>query len=250
MIKISIKKNLKLREKAALLVGLPGVAFIGRIAVKYLIDKLNGEKIGFLISDKLPAQVLITKKGKLKPIQLSFYRIKLKDRDLICLIGDIQPPTNEGQYEIAQAIIDFCKKLKINEIITIGGYATGNLERNEHVLGASNNEEHIKAFSKLNVVYGEAKGSIIGLAGLLPALATGKMKGTSLLGETHGSFIDPLAAKRVILILSKYFNFDIDYSEINKAAEEIRKITEKIEKEIKEQKEYLEEEKKKPSYIQ
>ncbi|MEM4295772.1 MAG: PAC2 family protein [Candidatus Anstonellales archaeon] len=248
MMKLLFKKGL-IKKNASLIVGLPGVAFVGRITVKYIVDKLGAKKIGRLISDKLPAQVMITKKGKLKPMQLSFYHLRLKDRDLIFLIGDIQPPTNEGQYEIANAIIKLCKKVGINEIITIGGYATGNLERNEHVLGASNNIEHINSFSKLGVIYGEAKGSILGLAGLLPALA-GKIKGTCIMGETHGSFIDPMAAKRVLEILSKYFKFEIDYSEIDKAARKIKQITEKIEKEIKEQREHMEEGKKKPSYIQ
>jgi uncharacterized protein (TIGR00162 family) len=248
MIKINMKKGVKLQKNNALIVGLPGVAFIGRVTVKYIVDQLKGEKIATLMSDKFPAQVFITRKGSLRPIRLTFYRVKLKDKDLICLIGDVQPLTPEGQYEVAKKILTFCKKLNVNEIITIGGYATGNLEGNIHVLGASNNKFHKEVFSKLGVVYGEAKGSIVGLAGLLPALA--KIKGTCLMGETHGSFVDAFAAKRVLTVLSKYFKFDIDFSAINKAADEIKKITDKIEKEIKEQERQLEEGKKKPSYIQ
>jgi hypothetical protein len=248
MIKLFLRKNKKIAKNSALLIGLPGIGLVGRITVNYLIDKLKGKKIGYIICDHFPAQAIINEKGELEIMQLYLYQIKLEKRDLICFTGDIQPPTTESQYGVSNKIINFCKKYGINEIIAIGGYATGNLDGNKHVFGISNNEEHKKAFSKFNVVYGKAKGSVVGIVGVLPSLAKG-LKSTCLLAETHGSFVDPAAAKKVVEILSNYFSFKIDYEEIDKAAEEIKKITEKIEKEIMEQQQ-SEERKKKPSYIQ
>ena len=68
-------------------------------------------------------------------------------------------------------IVDFVIKLGVTEIITIGGYATNRLEGNVHVLGASNSKKHKELMMKAGVLYGEAKGSIVGMAGMIPALA-------------------------------------------------------------------------------
>ena len=235
------------RERpSVLLVGLPGVGFVGRIAVRYLIKEGKGKKFAELTSGHFPAQVLMTNKGKIKNIKLSFYHIKTKGvKDIIALIGDVQPATNEGQYEVALEILNFIKKYNVDEIITIGGYATGKFD-NKNVMGAANNKAHIEEFSKYGVLFGKKESSILGLAGLLPGLSKyHNIYSMCLMGETQGVFADAVAAKKVLEVLSKYLGIEIDYKKLDKSVKESEKVIESIQKEIEKSSQDLN----RPSYI-
>ncbi len=228
------KINFPKDKPSVLLLGLPGIGFIGRIAARYIIKKGKGKLFATLLSSHFPAQALMTKKGLLKPLRINFYHVPTKGlKDIIVVVGDIQPPTPEGQFEVALEILNFAKKFNVDEIITMGGYATGNLEENRSVFGVANNTAHIAELSKRGVIFGKAKGSIVGMAGLLPSLA--KYKGTPaicLMGETHGAFADATSAKRVLEILAKYLGLELDYSDLDKSVKASEDFMKKLKEEL------------------
>ena len=230
--------KIKKEKPSLLIVGLPGIGFIGRIAVKYLVKQIKAKKFAVLLSSHFPAQALMTKKGTLQLLKNEFYYVKTKGvKDIIFLIGDIQPLSHEGQFEVAMELLSFSKRYNVNEIITVGGYATGELEKNLGVFGLSNNPAHISEFSKLNVKFGKAKGSIVGMVGLLPSLA--KYNGVPsavLLGETHGAFADATSAKRVLEVLTKYLSIEIDYKTLDKTAKQGKELMKKLQEELEKQK--------------
>jgi proteasome assembly chaperone (PAC2) family protein len=83
------------------------------------------------------------------------------------------------------------------------------------------------------VIFGEAKGSIVGVAGLLPAI--GKLrgfKGICLMGETHGGYVDTASARNIVKLISEYFGVPIDLKRIDTKAKESEKMLKKIEEEI------------------
>ena len=51
-----------------------------------------------------------------------FWKNENGPHDLILFTGDSQSQTIEGQYEIADRMLDFSQKHKVKTIITIGGY--------------------------------------------------------------------------------------------------------------------------------
>ncbi len=229
-------KRVRLKDPV-LIEGLPGIGLVGKLVADLLIEQYKGVKIAEVYSPHLPHQVNMNKDGVITPTVLELYRIKVDKRDFIVLVGDVQPSSSEAQYEVNGRIVEYCKKLGCKEIITLGGYATGVLKPKIKVHGAATDDDMVKRYSKYGVVFGKAKGAIIGAAGLLILL--GKMNGipgVCLMGETHGGFIDPKAALNLIEVLKKSHNIEVNteyLDKIAKANEELLKELEEAEKDTK-----------------
>ncbi|MBU0531907.1 proteasome assembly chaperone family protein [Candidatus Micrarchaeota archaeon] len=230
------KKKFKKLKDPLLITGLPGIGLIGQVVGRYLVDELKAEKIANVISPHFPHQVFMTKKGGLRIIKNSFYLYRGKTRDIVILLGDIQAMSSVGQYEVAGAILEYSKGLGVKEILSVGGYSTGKIvgEGARRVFAVSTSETLRNRFKKHGVVFGEARGSIVGAAGLIPVL--GKIidiDGTCLMGETHGSYVDAPAAKQIVQIISKYVGIKINLKKLEKRAAESQKILKKVQEEVK-----------------
>ena len=229
---IIMKEKVK-PKNPVLIIGLPGIGLIGRVVARYLAEELKGIRIADLYSPHFPHQVFMTKKGGMRLIKNKFYYIKGKERDIVLLSGDVQAISSVGQYEVSSVILDFCEKLSIREIISVGGYSTGKIQENRRIFGVATSEVLKDKFKKLDVLFGEAKGSIVGAAGLLPCLAKLRgMHGACIMGETHGGYVDITSAKVIVMVLAKYLGFKIDIAKLDKKAKESEKILRKVEEEI------------------
>ena len=229
------KKKVKLKNPV-MVTGLPGIGLIGQVAVKYMIKKMKGEKIAEIYSPHFPHQVLMSKKGGMRLLKNTVYAVKTKKRDLLLVIGDVQAVSSVGQYEVADAILDYVQKLGVKLVITIGGYSTGKVEKSRRVFGSANNKRLKRDYEEKGVVFGETRGSIVGVAGLLPGLAKlRKLDGICIMGETHGSYVDHTSAKNVVEKLAELLEFKIDISELEKEALTREKVISKIEKEVEHQ---------------
>ncbi|MBN1170214.1 proteasome assembly chaperone family protein [Candidatus Micrarchaeota archaeon] len=227
------KTKMKKLRTPVLVTGLPGIGLIGQVVGRYLVEELKAKKVANLISPHFPHQVFMTKKGGIKLIKNSFYHYKGKKRDVVILVGDIQAMSSPGQYEVAGKITEYCKHHGIKEVLTIGGYSTGKLEEKRNLYAVATSEIIRKKLRKLNVRIGEAKGSIVGAAGILPAFA--KMHGfdgACIMGETHGSYIDSHAAKQIVILLSKYLGIPINIKRLEEKARESQQILKKVQEEV------------------
>ncbi|MFA5077040.1 MAG: proteasome assembly chaperone family protein [Candidatus Micrarchaeia archaeon] len=230
------KRKFKGLKNPLLITGLPGIGLVGQVVCKYLINKLGGKKVADIYSPFFPHQVFMTRKGAIRPIKNMVYLVKAGKRDVLLLIGDVQAITSEGQYEVAGKILDYGQKLGVDEVITIGGYSTGKLSEKRRVFAVVTEKKLIPELKKVGIVFGEAKGAIVGAAGLLPALARVRgMKGICLMGETHGSYVDATSARDVIHALEDMLGFKVDLSDLEKQAKEGEKIIKKIEEEMQKQ---------------
>ena len=230
---ISEKKPLKKLKDGLLLTGLPGIGLIGQVVGRYLVQELKAEKIANVYSPHFPHQVFMTKKGGMRIIKNSFYVYHGKTRDIIILLGDIQAMSSVGQYEVAGVILDYCQKAGVKEILTVGGYSTGKISETRRVFGVTTSDGMREKLLKQGVVFGEAKGSIVGAAGLLPAL--GKLRGIDgacLMGETHGSFVDTASARAIVMLLSKYLSLKVDLKRLDAQAEESQEALKKVQEEV------------------
>lgn len=225
-------KKVKLKN-GVLMTGLPGIGMIGRIAGTYMVEELKAEKVAEMYSPHFPHQVIMTKKGGMRPIKNKFYVIKTKKGDILILIGDVQAMTPEGQYEVAGKVLDYATKLGVKRVMTIGGYSTGKLTDKRQIFAVVTHKPMIAELQKFGIVFGEAKGAIVGAAGLLPAL--GKLRGLNgacVMGETHGGYVDITAAKNIVSLLSQMFGFSIDLKKIETKAKEGEKVLKQIEEEV------------------
>jgi proteasome assembly chaperone (PAC2) family protein len=234
-----IKELTHVEPKNPILVeGLPGLGLVGKIAIRYLIKKLNAKKFAHLYSPHFPYFVLVNKKGP---------------NDLILFTGDSQSQTIEGQYEIADRMLDFSQKHKVKTIITIGGYRM-ETENKPNVFVAATDQDLLDKALAAGAALNSSGSPIVGTAGLILGLARfKKISALCLLGETRGYLPDPLAARSVLEVLKSTFNFEVDLTglneEIAKAETMVTRLQEIEEKRAIQAEETRKEEDKKTTYI-
>jgi uncharacterized protein (TIGR00162 family) len=237
-----------------LIEGLPGLGLVGKIAIRYLIKHLKAQKFAYLYSPHFPYFVLVNKKGNVRLLRGAFYYVKTEGpNDLLLFTGDSQSQTIEGQYEIADKMLEFAKKHNVGTIVTIGGYRMETDAKPKVVVAGTTDEILQKALAS-GATVSESGSPIVGTAGLILGLARFKKIGAlCLLGETRGYLPDPLAAKSVLEVLKAMFNLNIDLAAIEDDIVKAEKMVSKLQK-IEEQRvlqaeETRKEEDKKTTYI-
>jgi len=235
--------------------GLPGLGLVGKIAIRYLIKKLNAKKFAHLYSPHFPYFVLVNKKGNVRLLRGSFHFWKNKEgaNDLILFTGDSQSQTIEGQYEIADRMLDFAQKHNVKTIVTIGGYRMEAKDKPK-VFAAATAQDLLDKALQAGANVSNSGSPIVGTAGLILGLARfKKINALCLLGETRGYLPDPLAARSVLEVLKTTFNFDVDLAglneEIAKAETLVTRLQKIEEKRALQAEETRKEEDKKTTYI-
>jgi uncharacterized protein (TIGR00162 family) len=235
--------------------GLPGLGLVGKIAIRYLIKKLNAKKFAHLYSPHFPYFVLVNKKGNVRLLRGAFYFWKNEkgSNDLILFTGDSQSQTIEGQYEIADRMLDFAQKHKVKTIVTIGGYRMEAADK-PNVFVAATSQELLDRALSAGAAVSSSGSPIVGTAGLILGLARfKKLNALCLLGETRGYLPDPLAARSVLEVLKSAFNFEVNLmglnEEITKAETMMTRLQKIEEKRALQAEETRKEEDKKTTYI-
>jgi uncharacterized protein (TIGR00162 family) len=228
-------------DNPVLIEGLPGLGLVGKIAIRYLIKKLNAKKFAHLYSPHFPYFVLVNKKGNVRLLRGAFYFWKNSNgpNDLILFTGDSQSQTIEGQYEIADRMLDFAQKHKVKTIVTIGGYRMETKEK-PNVFAAATDKELLDIALDAGAVVSSSGSPIVGTAGLILGLARfRKISAVCLLG--------------VLEVLKTAFHFDVDLEGLNEEIAKAETMVNRLQK-IEEQRalqaeETRKEEDKKTTYI-
>ena len=233
---IKVKQKPKLNNPI-LIEGLPGVGNIGRVSVGYLVHELKAKKFADLYSEHFFPFVILENEHHTRLLKNELYYLKSKkkgQRDLIFLTGDCQSLSTNGHYEVIEKILDLAEKLGVKDIITIGGLATGEVEKKPEVLGAVNDEKLLKRYKGYGIKFtaGEKVGYIVGAAGLLLGLGKERgMTGLCMLGETSGFPIvtDPKAAEAVLDSLTKILSLKVDMTKLEERVKEMERFIKKVE---------------------
>jgi len=251
-----IKEFAEIEPKDPILIeGLPGLGLVGKIALRYLIKQLKAKKVAYLYSPHFPYFVLVNKKGNVRLLRGAFYYYKNPNgpNDLVLFTGDSQSQTIEGQYEIADQILNFSEKHGVKTIATIGGYRMEPKEKPKVFIAATSQEILDKAL-QAGATLSTSGSPIVGTAGLILGLAKfKKISALCLLGETRGYLPDPLAAKSILEVLKSTFNFELDLTglneEITRAETMVTRLQQIEEKRAIQAEETRKEEDKKTTYI-
>jgi uncharacterized protein len=221
-------------KDAVLIEGLPGVGNVGKLAADHLIQEMKAKKFAEIHSKYFPPQVLVLPDGTVRLVnnEMYYHRSKVQGQpDLVILIGDYQGLTADGQYALADAILEICAKLGVRQVFTLGGYGTGKIQEKPRVLGAATGEKQVKEMKKHGVVFrkNEPGGGIVGASGLLLGLGMLRgMPGVCLMGETSGYLVDPKSAQSVLEILGKVLKVDLDFTELQTRAEQMDKLAQQL----------------------
>jgi len=227
-------------KRSVLIGGLPGLGLVGKIASEYLVKQLNARKVAELYSPHFAHYVLVDNEGSLRLLRLEFYYWSDREcnGDLILLTGDCQAQTIEGQYEVADAILDYARKNNADLIITLGGYQR-EVKDTPRVFASATDREILERAIELGAKSSPSGSPIIGAAGILAGLS--RFKGIEvlcLLAETYGHRPDPKAAKSLLSLLSKMLQIKIDLSDLDREISRYEQIEERI-RQIQEQKQIL-----------
>jgi len=224
----------KPKLKAPILIeGLPGMGYVGKLAAEHLIEEFHAKKFAELCSPYFPHHVVVEANGTLRPLKNEFYWARADGKDVIILVGDVQPMASEGHYEVVKSILDVVEKFKVKQLFTLGGYATGKYSRAKPRVVGVGDSALLKKFCKHGVEVEEGGGPIIGAAGLL--LGLGKlrgMRGICLLGETHGMMVDHSAAQAVLEVLVGVLGIKVNMSALEHRARETERTLDRIRKEM------------------
>jgi uncharacterized protein (TIGR00162 family) len=216
-----------------LIEGLPGVGNVGKLAADHLIQELKAVKFAEIHSKYFPPQVLVLPDGTLRLVNNEMYYHKAKpgQQDLVILIGDYQGLTADGQYALADTVLELALKTGVKQVFTLGGYGTGKIQEKPRVLGAATNEKLVTQMKKHGVVFrkNEPGGGIVGASGLLLGLGVLRgLPGVCLMGETSGYLVDPKSAQSVLEILGKILKVDLDFTELQTRAEQMDKLAQQL----------------------
>ena len=214
--------------------GLPGVGNVGKLAAEHLVEEIKAKRFAVIFSRYFPPQVLVTDDGTIKLVRNELYYWRREGGngpDLVVLVGDYQGLTPEGQYVLAAKMIDVCVELGVKRIYTLGGFGVGRMVEDPRVLGAVTKADLLPEMRGRGVTFskGEPGSGIVGASGLL--LGLGDIKGipaVCLMGETSGYFIDPNAARKLVVVLSGLLDIKVDLAKLEERADQIERITSKL----------------------
>lgn len=241
--KILLTKKIQL-ENGILIVGLPGIGLVGKIAVDYLLKELKPVKIAEVLSDSFPPSVH-TKNSKIELIRNELFYLKYKKQDFLFLAGPVQPTldfkigSNHEHYEFNESLVNFFKQVGIVEIITLAGINIGEKRVNQKpgVIVAATDDETLKTWEKNGAKKDKKEGLISGVAGLLVGLGKIRaIRGACLMGETSAQLVygDQGSAKRVLDVLKKRFKFKLNMKSIEKDSKEIEKAFNELNQQLQE----------------
>ena len=230
--RLLVTKKVQFKE-ATLIVGLPGIGLVGKIAVDYLLKQLKTEKIAEVLSDSFPPSIH-TKNSKIFLIKDDVFHFNFKGKDFLILAGPVQPTLDfkvgsaHEHYEFAETLVGFFKSVGVTEIITLAGLNVGDrrLNKKPDVIVAGTDDEIINTWKKCGAKEDKKEGLISGAAGLIVGIGRlHGIKGACLMGETNPQLVygDQGSAKQVIELISKRFNLKLKMKSIEKDAKSIEK---------------------------
>ncbi|MEM2478689.1 MAG: PAC2 family protein [Candidatus Pacearchaeota archaeon] len=201
------------KPNAVIIEGFPGLGFVSTITTSYLIEHLKAKCIGSLFTKKLAPLAAIHQQKLIQPIEI-FY-----DEKNNIVIFQSAITVEKIEYDIAEIILEFAKKIKASKIITIEGVIS--TKPTEKVYFYATNKEFEKklleqGLEKIN------EGIIVGVTGAL-LLKAEEFPLIGLFVEIHSELPDNRASAKIIEVLDKYLGLNVDYRPLLKKAEEIEK---------------------------
>ena len=210
-------------NKPVMVCGLPGIGSVAWLAVNHLQKELKAELFAEVFSPMFSPKVWLTDDGvvKLMKGEFCFWKNKKSGTDLLLFSANEQPYSPEGQYELAEVVLDLAEKFEVQRVITMGGMATDKFTEQPKVYVGGTDVELVKELEGYGAVK-LAGGAITGTNGLIFGLAKPrKVRAVCLLAETPGYLsLDANAAKSALELSSRLLKIPFDLKALDKQAKE------------------------------
>ena len=193
------------------------------MAVNHLQKELKAELFAEVFSPMFSPKVWLTEEGLVKLMKGEFHFWKNNEggTDLLLFTANEQPYSPEGQYELADVVLDLAQKFGVRRMITMGGMATDRFTEQPKVYVGGTDVDLVKELEGYGAVK-LAGGAITGTNGLIFGLAKPrKIPAICLLAETPGYLsLDANAAKSALQLSSRLLNISLDLTALDKQAKE------------------------------
>lgn len=227
-------KTLPVLHNPLMIEGLPGIGNVGKITADYLVEELDATLLYSFFTYKFPHSVFVNEKNLVEMPKLEMYYKKFNSktkRDLLILVGDIQPIDEESCFSFCDEVIKIAKHFKCSEIITTGGIGLQQqIPEKPKVYCTANDSKLLKEYLHKDLqvekdIFGVV-GPIVGVSGILLGLGKKRnMKGVALLAETFGHplYLGIKGAKEIIRVIDTKFKYNIDLKKMSKEITEVEK---------------------------
>lgn len=210
-------------NKPVMVCGLPGIGSVAWLAVNHLQKELKAELFAEVFSPMFSPKVWLSDEGVVKLMKGEFYfwRNNGGGTDLLLFSANEQPYSPEGQYELADIVLDLAQKFEVKRVITMGGMATDKFTEQPRVYVGGTDADLVKELEG----YGALKlagGAITGTNGLIFGLAKPRnIPAICLLAETPGYLsLDANAAKSALHLSLNLLKISVDLTALEKQAKE------------------------------
>jgi len=180
--------------------GFPGFGLIGTIAIEFLMEHLETEKIGSIEMDEIPAMIAIHNNKVIEPVSLHYN----KKYNLV-LIHAINIGKNTG-WKLSDVISQLAEQLTAKEIISLEGVGSPNPGSRVFFYSTRDGAIAKKLSSVANPL---SEGIIVGVTGALLAKSL-KTPLIALFAEAKSGLPDSRAAAEIIKALDAYTGMQVD----------------------------------------
>lgn len=227
---ISSLKSLPKLNNPVLIIGLPGIGNVGKVVADFIVEDLKAKKLYDIFSHEFPHSVYVTEQNLVELPNISLYYKAFADkkkRDILVLVGDVQPISEESCYDFVDALLEKFIDLSGTEVITLAGIGLKTVPEKPLIYCTGNSKKLVSQWKNdTNVrtdLFGFV-GPIVGVSGVSVGLAKLKsIPAVCLLAETfgHPMYVGVNGSKEIINILNKKLKLNIDVKRLDKELREL-----------------------------
>ena len=207
--------------KPLCILGMPGIADVGKFALDSLIGQLNAKNLMDIIFDDYPAGAIVDDSILSAPkAEILYWKDPNELRDIILITADAQSLTPKGIYRISNFLTEIINSYGIKLIVALGAYPISSRKINSKIpkiFASSTNREILENYLVVTNCQKIQKGVIIGANGLIPTLAKAQFNidGLVFLAETDNmamvneDITDLRASITLLEMLKKSFTLPI-----------------------------------------
>ncbi len=224
-------------------IGLPGIANVGRASVDTIIEVLDATHYMDLFCDDFPSRIAVTDGISQFPKSALYIYHAAPDEphDIIFLTADFQPSSSKGVFEYSDFVVKHFVNLGVKEIYALAAYEQNydsffdHFPKHPRVFVSASSPSTLQRISEIEGTVPIVNGVINGANGFIPAWASNmyNIESGCLLGETLGVIkIDFRAAKIVLEIIAKLLEINADFDILEKHAERVTEFIKWVKDEV------------------
>ena len=200
--------------------GFVGAGLVGPLAVNHIIEQLKMEEIGLMRSKHLPPSTVFMN-GRLRHP----FRIYANKEGTVCTIICEITLRMEGIYSIVSSILDWSGKNGSKEMVILDGIPS---EEHDDKAYCAAREDLIRTMADKDIS-AIPQGFITGIpGGILNECIVRNIQGIALLVKANKTSPDPAAAATLINALNRFYDMQIDTSDLEKEKDRINSEFEEL----------------------